>query len=81
MMANDDFPNGILFISLPHTEANGDVDFEVSEVDGTDFSKVRIIYKPRAGYVGVDDFTHTVAGNMGASSTATIRVTVKPPVV
>ena len=38
--------------------------------------KGAVLYTPKAGFVGTDEFTYTVADGRGGSAVAAVRVTV-----
>jgi outer membrane protein OmpA-like peptidoglycan-associated protein len=72
VLANDSDPNNdVLTITTVSTPAHGSA---VISTGG-------ISYTPAAGYSGADSFTYTISDGRGGSATATVSVTVNPPVV
>ena len=70
VLANDTDPDSgdTLTINATSTASNGSV-----AIMGNN-----IAYTPNANYAGLDSFTYTVKDNFGATSTATVNVTVQP---
>jgi hypothetical protein len=70
VLANDTDPDGdTLTISAVGTPANG-----AATISGT-----RVLYTPRADFVGSDSFSYTVSDGRGGSAQATVSVTVSRP--
>jgi outer membrane protein OmpA-like peptidoglycan-associated protein len=70
VLANDSDPDGdTLTISAVGTPANG-----TATISGT-----RVLYTPRAGFVGTDSFTYTISDGRGGSAQASVTVTVTQP--
>jgi outer membrane protein OmpA-like peptidoglycan-associated protein len=72
VLANDSDPNNdVLTITAVSTPAHGTA---VISAGG-------ISYTPAAGYSGADSFTYTISDGRGGSASATVAVTVNPPLV
>ena len=85
VLDNDFDPDGdkikIKFAATDKISANGGTIKLNNNGTPHNFSDDRLVYRPAAGFTGVDTFSYGIKDGNGGMDTATVEVTVKPPAV